>query len=117
MHCACHDWTRQGTEGFLGYDMCQGPDAWPQGEVSIMRLDPDGCLVRRHRASDITIAEDTGAGETANRQRDAMRHTSAKKCKRVCKGEVFPLDRSLLMGVPPLHDDDMVWVRQLLATE
>ena len=44
MHCACHDWTRQGTEGFLGHEMCQGPDAWPQGEVSIMRLDPDGCL-------------------------------------------------------------------------
>ena len=65
MHCACHDWTRQGTEGFLGHEMCQGPDAWPQGEASIMRLDPDGCLVRRHEASDITITEDTGAGETA----------------------------------------------------
>src|SRR6267143_4161596 len=33
------------------------------------RLDPDGCLVRRHRASDITATEDTGAGETAHRQR------------------------------------------------
>jgi len=83
-----------------------------------MRLDPDGCLVRRHRASDITIAEDTGAGETANRQRDAMRHTSAKKCKRVCKGDVFPLDRSLLMGVPPYVDtplsrESIRWVNLL----
>ena len=51
-----------------------------------MRLDPDGCLVRRHRASDITIAEDTGAGETANRQRDAMRHTSAKNAKGCVRG-------------------------------
>jgi hypothetical protein len=101
MHCACHDWTRQGIESFLGHMACQGPDAWPYGEVSIMRLDPDGCLVRRLGASDIPTIEDTGAGETANRQRSAMRHTSAKKCKRVCKGEVFPLDRSLLMGVPP----------------
>src|SRR5215216_7993042 len=75
-----------GYRGFSGYDMCQGPDAWPQGEVSIMRLDPDGCLVRRHRASDITIAEDTGAGEPANRQRDAMRHTSAKNAKGCVRG-------------------------------
>jgi hypothetical protein len=101
MNCDRHDWTRQGTEGFLGHDACQGPDAWLYGEVSIMRLDPDGCLVRRHRASDIKTTEDTGAGETANRQRDAMRHTPEKKCKRVCKGDVLPLDRSLLMGVPP----------------
>ncbi len=87
MHCDRHDWSRQGTEGFLGHDACQGPDAWPDGEVSIMRLDPDGCLVRRHRASDITATEDTGAGETAHRQRDAMRHDiprqkNAKGCVR-----------------------------------
>jgi hypothetical protein len=69
-----------------------------------MRLDPDGCLVRRHRASDITTTEDTGAGETANWQRNAMRHTPAKKCQRVCKGDILPLDRSLLMGVPAYVD-------------
>ena len=97
MHCAWHDWTRQGTEGFLGHEMCQGPDAWPQGEVSIMRLDPDGCLVRRHRASDITIAEDTGAGETANRQRDAMRHTSAKNAKGYVRG-MFSLLTDTMKG-------------------
>jgi len=86
MNCDRHDWTRQGTEGFLGHDACQGPDAWLYGEVSIMRLDPDGCLVRRHRASDIKTTEDTGAGETANRQRDAMRHTSAKNAKGCVRG-------------------------------
>ena len=101
MHCDRHDWTRQGTEGFLGHDACQGPDAWPYGEVSLICLDPDGCLVRRHKASDITTTEDTGASKTANRERDARQHPSAKKCKKVGKGEVFPLDRSLLMGVPP----------------
>jgi hypothetical protein len=34
MHCACHDWTRQGTEGFLGHKVCQGPDTWLQSEAS-----------------------------------------------------------------------------------
>lgn len=23
--CAVHDWTREGTDGFLGHDRCQGP--------------------------------------------------------------------------------------------
>ena len=101
MHCACHAWTRQGTEGFLGHMACQGPDAWPHGEASIQSLDPDGCLVCRPKAINITTTEDTGAGETANRERDAKRHAWAKKCKKVCKGDVFPLDGSLLMGVPP----------------
>jgi hypothetical protein len=27
-----------------------------------------------------------------------------KKCKRVGKGDVLPLDKSLLMGVPPYGD-------------
>ena len=100
MHCACHDWTRQGTEGFLGHMACQGPDAWSHGEASIQSLDPDGCLVCRPKAINITTTEDAGAGETANRERDAKRHTSAKKCKKVCKGNVFPLDRSLLIRFP-----------------
>ncbi len=54
-----------------------------------MCLDPDGCLVRYHRASDIETTEDTGAGETANRQRDALRHTSAKKAKGCVRGMVY----------------------------
>jgi hypothetical protein len=83
---ACHDGTRQGAEGLLGHARGQGPAAWPQGEVSIMRLDPDGCLVRRPRARDIPTAEDTGAGDTANRQRDALRQTSAKKGKGCVRG-------------------------------
>jgi hypothetical protein len=52
MNCDHHDWTRQGTEGFLGRVVRQGPDAWPSGEGSRVSLDPDGCLVRRHRAID-----------------------------------------------------------------
>src|SRR4029453_6268237 len=78
--------------------MAQGPDAWAQGEVSIMCLDPDGCLVRRHRASDITIAADTGAGETANRQRDAMRHTSAKNAQGCVRG-MFSLLTDTMKGL------------------
>jgi hypothetical protein len=101
MNCSHHDWTRQGTEGFLGRVWRQGPDSWPRGEGSTWSLDPDGCLVRRHRAIDTLTAEDTGASEMAKRERDAMQRTSAeKKCKEVGKGDVLPLDKSLLMGVP-----------------
>jgi hypothetical protein len=100
MKCAHHVWTRESTEGFLGHEVCQGPDAWPCGEVSIRGLDPDGCLVRRYEAIDTKTAEDTGAGNMAKWERDARRHTS-KKCKWVCQGDVLPLDKNLLMGVPP----------------
>jgi hypothetical protein len=62
-----YTWTRQGTEGFLGHGACQGPDAWPQGEGSMWSLDPDGCLVRRLRASDTTTNEDADADNTAHR--------------------------------------------------
>jgi hypothetical protein len=86
MHCACHDWTRQGTEGFLGHKVCQGPDTWLQSEASRGGLDPDGCLVRCHKAIDITTVEDTGARELASRARDARRHTLAKKAKGYVRG-------------------------------
>ena len=75
-----------------------GAEVWPAGETSTS-LDPDGCLVRRHDATATESTEDTGASETARGGRDAMRHTSAKKMQKVCKGRVLPLDRSLLMGV------------------
>ena len=100
MHCEHHDWTRQGTEGFLGHDACQGPDAWPYGEVSLMCLDPDGCLVRRHKASDIITTEDTGASKMANRERDATQHPSAKKCKKGCK-RLF--EKSPIGGTSSVH--------------
>jgi hypothetical protein len=92
-------WTRQGPEGLLGHQVCQGPDAWPQGEGSIQSLDPEGCLVRRLRAMDTTTNEDTDAGNNDTSRPRCHTQTSAKKCKRVGKGAVLPLDKSLLMGV------------------
>ena len=67
-----------------------GAEVWPTGEISTS-LDPDGCLVRRHDATATETAEDTGASETARGERDAMRHTSAKKCKRCVRGEFYLL--------------------------
>jgi hypothetical protein len=78
-HATCdqHEWMRQGTEGFLGHTKCQGPDAWPRGEVSMQSLDPDGCLVRRHHAIDTQTNEDTDAGQ--NGKSEARRHCSQKR--------------------------------------
>jgi hypothetical protein len=75
-----------------------GAEVWPASETST-RLDPDGCLVRRYEVTATETAENTDASKTARGQRDAMQHTSAKKYQEVCKGDVFPLDGSLLMGV------------------
>lgn len=95
MNCHPYDWTRQGTEGFLGHALCEGRDSWPSGEESMLSLDPDGCLVRRHRAIDTETAENTGAGETANRERDAMQRTSAEKnAKRWVRGTFYLLTRA-----------------------
>src|SRR5437870_5586060 len=62
-------------------------------------LDPDGCLVRRpygrHHAK-----ENRGASEATSRGVEfAQRNATEKSCPKLCKGEVLPLDRSLLMGV------------------
>jgi hypothetical protein len=76
-----HDWTRQGTEGFLGHRACQGLDAWSQGEVSMRSLDPDGCLVRRPRAIDTTTNEDADAGNMAHRDRDAIHRPQQKNAR------------------------------------
>ena len=45
--------------------MCQGPATWPNGEVVIMSLDPEGCLVRRLLAIETLTVENTDASETA----------------------------------------------------
>ena len=62
---------------FWGTDV-PGAEVWPTGETSTS-LDPDGCLVRRHRAMATESTEDTGASETARGKWDAMQHTAAKK--------------------------------------
>ncbi len=72
----------QGHRRFSGAQRCQGLAIWPRGEVSLIRLDPEGCLVRRFVAIETLTVEDTDAYETARQGWDAMQHTSAKKCKR-----------------------------------
>jgi hypothetical protein len=90
-----HDnWTRQGTEGFLGHRVCQGPDVWPRGERSMQGLDPDGCLVRRYQAIETKTTEDMGASETAPWQRDAMQYPSEKSAREGIKGAFGLLTRA-----------------------
>jgi hypothetical protein len=92
-----HDWTRQSTEGFLGHRVCQGPDAWPQGEGSMQFLDPDGCLVRRPRASDTTTDEDADAGNTAHRDRDASHRPRQKNARGYLReGSVLDVEMTIL---------------------
>jgi hypothetical protein len=85
-----------GNRGFSGARIVPGADAWRERETS-MRLDPDGWLVRRNVA-DATIMK------TRMRLRSHIgggvcrAERNEKKCQKLCKGDVLPLDRSLLMG-------------------
>jgi hypothetical protein len=85
-----------GNRGFSGARIVPGADAWRERETS-MRLDPDGWLVRRNVA-DATIMK------TRMRLRShigggvCLSERNEKKCQKLCKGDVLPLDRSLLMG-------------------
>ena len=89
-----------GNRGFSGARIVPGADAWRERETS-MRLDPDGWLVRRNIA-DATIMK------TRMRLRShigggvCLSERNEKKCQKLCKGDVLPLDRSLLMGVFPI---------------
>src|SRR5262249_12142933 len=92
---AVHDWTRQGTEGFLGQPRCQGPTSGDEArrqEALSLRGDWCGGRSRRHGN------ENTDASETAHRGWSVSGGTQRKKCPKLCKGGVWPLDRSLLMG-------------------
>jgi hypothetical protein len=83
-----------GNRGFSGARIVPGADAWRERETS-MRLDPDGWLVRRNVA-DATIMK------TRMRLRShigggvCLSERNEKKCQKLCKGDVLPLDRSLL---------------------
>src|SRR4030095_10723074 len=77
--------------GFSGARIVPGADAWRERETS-MRLDPDGWLVRRNIA-DATIMK------TRMRLRShigggvCLSERNEKKCQKLCKGDVLPLDR------------------------
>ena len=62
-----------------------------------MSLDPDGWLVRRN-TSRRHSNENTDASEITNRGWGLPIGTQRKNCQKLCKGDVLPLDRSLLSG-------------------
>ena len=89
-----------GNRRFSGAQQVPGADGWLGSEPS-KGLDPDGCVVRRpygrHHAK-----ENRGASEATSRGVEfAQRNATEKSCPTLCKGEVLPLDRSLLTGVFP----------------
>ena len=92
-----HNWTRQGTDGFLGHTACQGQTVG--SSASRHGLDPDGCVVRHHVA-------DTKSTKTGMRLQPhvggwsrSSRAQRQKSWPTLCRGDVWPLDESLLMGV------------------
>jgi hypothetical protein len=92
---AGHAWTRQGTEGFLGQPRCQGQTSGDEArrhEALILMGDWCGAQSRRQRN------EDTDASERANRGWSVPSGTQRQNCQKLSKGEVLPLDGSLLMG-------------------
>jgi hypothetical protein len=71
-----------------------GADAWRERETS-MRLDPDGWLVRRNVA-DATIMKTRMRLRSPIGGGVCLSERNEKKCQKLCKGDVLPLDRSLL---------------------
>src|SRR5713101_2002358 len=66
-------------------------------------LDPDGCVVQRPHGRHHAQAN-RGASEATSRGVEcAKRNATEKSCQKLCKGEVLPLDRSLLMGIFPIR--------------
>ena len=109
---AGHDWTRQGTEGFLGHPRCQGRTAGEKasrqealnlmgGWCGAQAADATGMKTR------LRLSWPIGGGVFRPER-------NGKKCQKLCEGEVLPLDRSLLMG-----DFSVVLFRQhfMLASE
>ena len=85
-----------GNRGFSGARIVPGADAWRERETS-MRLDPDGWLVRRNVA-DATIMKTRMRLSSHIGGGVCLSERNEKKCQKLCKGDVLPLDRSLLMG-------------------
>src|SRR5215468_7541420 len=87
-----------GTDGARG-----GRLAW---ERDVRGLDPDGCLVRRSHSRHHT-QENSDASAATSREWGIPSGPQREKCQELWKGEVLPLDRSLLMGVSKterMHD-------------
>src|SRR5262249_37869307 len=94
-------WDAAGHGRFSGAGKRPGADVWPRGETP-RGLDPDGCVVRRPYGRHHAKAN-RGASEANSRGvACAQRNATEKSGPTLCKGEVWPLDRSLLMGVFPI---------------
>src|SRR4029450_6782400 len=97
--CAVDEWPREGTDGFLGHDRCQGQTCGaPARRPEALLLMGGGCGVP---------TADTPGKQTGRRLRphvggvcQAGRH--GNKWSKVVEGAVWPLARSLLMGAFPI---------------
>jgi hypothetical protein len=92
-------WTRldtAGHRGFSGARSVPGADVWRWSEMS-RSLEPDGWL-RRRTGSRPHNKENQGASEATHRGNGPNPNATEKSCQKWWKGEVLPLDRSLLMG-------------------
>jgi hypothetical protein len=89
--------TRQGTDGFLGHERCQGQTSGLEVGRQGGR-DPDGWMVRRSHGRHCA-QENRDASAATSQGEYARRNATEKSCQKWCKGEVWPLDGSLLMGV------------------
>jgi hypothetical protein len=99
--CASLRLTRQGTDGVLGHDRCQG-------QTSGLRARRQEALILRGGWCGAYIA-DTTCKKTGVRLRLPVgggvqqEEHNRKSHQKVYKGEVWPLDRSLLMGRFPIR--------------
>ena len=94
-------WDTAGPRRFAGARPGPGADGWPAGETS-RGLEPDGWRGRRlHRRHAMPANRDAAAAPRRGGHvpSGTPRKASAQK---LCIGEVWPLDRSLLMGAFPI---------------
>lgn len=90
-----------GNRRFSGARQVPGADVWPEGETS-RGLDPDGWMVRRLHSRHHTQENRDASEATSRGVEQAKRNATVISCQKLCKGEVLPLDRSLLMGEFPI---------------
>jgi hypothetical protein len=94
MICACHR-SGHGREPTVFWGTVRARGGRLAGQRDVQGLDPDGCMVRRSEA-------DTAATKTGTRLSSPV---GGRVClvehngKKLWKGDVLPLDKSLLMGV------------------
>ena len=103
--CVVYDWTRQETDGFLGHDRCQGQTCgWQARRPEALHLMGGWCGV--HTAD--TARKKTGMRLRLHVGARCQVELHGKKLSKVVEGEVWLLDRSLLMGECPILGDKVI---------